>query len=143
LPVLESFSSRNRTTTVILLVASALLAVAASVRGIDDDALGISLLLLAGASFVLAFTHARRTPAQYRIVIYAAVIAFAALVVLGVGLQMLGERAAVPDALTSVFEFVGTAFLLSAGFLCIPALAVGLIGVIVKWTRQRRDQRAA
>lgn len=136
--MLESFSSRNRTTTVILLVASALLAAAARVQGIDDDVLGISLLIAAGASFVLAFTHARRTPAQYRRVIYAAAIGFAALVVLGVGLQMLGGRANMPGELTRVFEFVGTAFLLGAGFLCIPALAVGLIGVVVTWTRQRR-----
>jgi len=137
--MLESFSPGRRSRTVLLLGAVAVLAVAAGVVGIDDNAIGISLVMFSAASLVLAFAHPWPS-AQFRRLIYASVLGFVALMVLGIGLQALVGLAGLPGPIDRVLEVVETACFLGAAFLCIPGLLVGIIGTVIK-RRRERDQR--
>lgn len=64
--MLEPFSREKRNRTFLLLAAFVVFAIAAGVIGISDNAVGISLVLLAAASLVLAVAHPWSTSVQYR-----------------------------------------------------------------------------
>jgi len=142
LDMFESFAPGRRSWTAVLLGAAALLAVAARLVGIDDNALGISLAMLAAASLVLAIAHPWSS-AQFRRLIYASVVGFAALLALGIACGASVALAATPAWVDRLLEVASTAFLLIAAFLCIPGLVVGAIGIAVKRRRERAQKVAA
>jgi len=139
--MLQAFSPKNRLWTFIFLVAAALLALAAAVVGIDDNPLGLSLVIFSAASLVLTFTHSWRYSAQFRRLIYASLIGFAAFLAVGIALQAVIEFTAAPRLVDTLLEVVSTALLLAAGFLCVPACVVGVVGAVVMRMRRRRQQR--
>lgn len=139
--MLEAFSASNRLRTLVYFALAALFAVAAAVVGIDDNPLGIALVVLSGASLVLAFTHPWKSSRRFRRLIYASIIGFAALLGLGIALQAAIEFTSAPRAIDGLMEVVSTAFLLAAGFLCIPAVVVGVVGALVMRRRERKQQQ--
>lgn len=141
--MLQAFSRQNRYRTFMLLVAAALLALAAGIVGISDNPLGISLAMLAAGSLVLTYTHMWRTSRQFRRLIYASFAGFVALMAAGIALQAVVEFTGAPRVVDTLLEVVSTTFLLVAGFLCVPAFVVGVIGVLVMHSRQKRQRSAA
>ena len=136
--MLEAFSTpHNRARSLILLAVCGLLAIAAIVVGIDDNPIGISLAVLAAASFVLAIAYAWRSAAQFRRLIYVSALGFVLLLVLGVAIQILLDRTGMAGLPGQLLGIIGTAFLLGAAFVCIPGFLIGIIGAIVMGVRGR------
>lgn len=141
--MLQVFSRENRFRTFMFLVTAALLALAAAVVGIDDNLLGISLAMLSAASVVLTFTHPWRASRQFRRLIYASLIGFVALLAVGIALQAVTEFTGAPRLVDTLLDVVSTTVLLAAGFLCVPAFVVGVIGAVVMRVRERKQPSAA
>jgi hypothetical protein len=138
--MLQAFSAQNRPRTFMLLVAAALLALAAGLVGISDNPLGISLAMLAAGGLVLAFNHMWRISRQFRRLIYASLTGFVTLMAAGMALQAVVEFTSAPRLVDTLLGVVSTVFLLVAGFLCIPAFVVGVIGALVMHSRQKRPR---
>jgi len=141
--MLEPFSPGNRRWTLLLLAAVAVLAVAAGVVGIDDNPIGISLVMLSATSLVLALAHPWRASAQFRRLTYVSALGFVVLLVLGIALQALVELTGMPGLVDQLLGVAGTAFLLGAGFLCVPGLVVGVSGTLLMRRRERGQRPAA
>lgn len=139
----ESFAAGNRARTFLLLGALAVLAAAAAVVGIDDNTVGISLVVLAGFCAVLVFVHPWREPARFKRLIVLSVVGLVGLFGLGAGLQVLVEMARLSGTGPQILASVGMAFLLASGFLCVPGLLIGIGGAILCRKRERRERPAA
>jgi hypothetical protein len=128
--MLKSLSKANRTRALLLLATCVVLAVAASVVGIEDNLVGISAATLSATALVLALVHHWRSSVQFRRLIYASILGGVVFV------QM-------PGALDRLLEVAATAFFLVAGFLCVPGLLAGTIGAIAAGIWERRQGGAA
>lgn len=136
--MLESLSPGQRGRTGLFLASFAVLGAGAAVVGIDDNPLGIALVMLSAASLVLAFVHSWRTSRQYWRLTYISVLGFVAFLILGIALQALVELTSMAAPIDTLLEIVGTALLLGAGFLCVPGALVGLGGIVLMRRRERK-----
>lgn len=129
---------RSMTRSLIFLVISALLAIAAAVLGIDDNPPGVLLAYLAAFAFVLAFVHPWRTARQFRRLVYASVIGTVLLIVLNNLFALVAHDPSTGGAIQKVFEGLAvTAFFL--GTLVFPAaFIVGVAGLAIVFVRGRR-----
>lgn len=136
-----SFSPKARGRTLLHAALAAALAGGAFLVGIDDNALGILLAVLASANLVLAFAHPLDASGFRRLLVGAAA-GFVGLVVLGIALSMLIEFVSLPGTARQVLEIAATGALLAAAFLLMPAFVVGVIGFLTTRRRQqaRRDE---
>ena len=141
--MLESFSPEKRSRTLLFLAAFVVFAVAAGAIGIDDNVVGISLVVLSAASLVLAIAHSWSTSAQYRRLAVTSAVGFVVLLASGIALSALVDLTAMSGLVERILGFVATGFLLAAGFLCIPGFVVGVVGFAIVLRRERGQRPAA
>jgi hypothetical protein len=141
--MLKSLSKANRTRALLLLATCVVLAVAASVVGIEDNLVGISAATLSATALVLALVHHWRSSVQFRRLIYASILGGVVFVLLANALLAVIEFTQMPGALDRLLEVAATAFFLVAGFLCVPGLLAGTIGAIAAGIWERRQGGAA
>ncbi len=89
-----------RIITLILLAVCGLLAIAASVIGIDDNPPGILLAFLAATAFILAFVHPWRTPRKFLFLLLASVLGFGLFIILNILLDSITQNPATSDSIS-------------------------------------------
>lgn len=136
--MIESLWKLYRGRTALLLAACVLCATGALLIGIDDNALGILLAMLAGISLVLSVVHPWRSHRKYKRLALMSLAAIVALLALGIGLSVPPDVAVMPASLEAVMRVAGTVCLLAAAFLGMPAVLVGVVGALVLRRRERR-----
>jgi energy-coupling factor transporter transmembrane protein EcfT len=131
---------RNRTITLVLLLASVVLAVAATSMGIDDNPPGILLAFLAGIALVLAFTHPWRTPGKFLFLLLAAVLGFIVFILLNILTDAITKNPAASDALRNLLQSPAyDALGVILAMVCAAAFLVGVVGAVVMFIRSRHQ----
>lgn len=131
----DQFSPEHRNRTLLFLILSVICAASAVLIGIDDNPVGIALVLLSAAGLVLAVVHPWRSSARFRQLTLGAVAAFFGSLAAGIALSVPPDLAKLPVLLEDVMRIAGTALLLAASFLCIPAFIIGLAGLLIQRRR--------
>jgi hypothetical protein len=117
--MLEAFTKPRGKRTLLLLVICGVLAAAAGVVGVDDDAVGQSLAYLSAIALVLALVYPWRTTKRFLLLVGASAVGFVVFAVLSSVLDNAGVAG------------VGGVFFFIAAMLCPAGLLVGIIGVVV------------
>ena len=136
----SAFSApHNKKLTLIFLVISGLLAIAAAVLGIDDNPPGILLALLAANAFVLAFVHSWRTARKFIFLLLASILVFVPFVILNIILDTVANNPATTGALRVLLQSPAiNALIIIIGMICTAAFIVGAAGSVVMFIRNRR-----
>jgi len=142
--MLQALSTRrNRAVTCILLAACCACAIAAVGVGIAGNPSWFWLALLAASACVLALSHPWRTAAPFRALFYASFLALAALILLGmvvdiyVSTWVLAQAPALRNLLVGLWSAV---WVLVLSFFP-PAFLIGLGGWIASSFRDHRRAR--
>jgi len=129
----------NRIKTFILLVICGLLAIAATVVGIDDNPPGILLAFLAATAFVLAFVHPWRTARKFMLLLLASVLGFVLFVILNIIFDSVAQDPATSGALKNLIESPAmNALNLIIAMLCPATFIVGAVGSVAMFIHSRR-----
>jgi uncharacterized membrane protein (UPF0136 family) len=139
--MIEAFStSRIRIQSIILLVISGLLTIAAAVVGFNDNPPGILLAFLAAIAFVLAFAHPWRTARKFMFLLLAAVLGSVLLIILNIIFDSVAQDPATSGALRDLIQSPATnALILIIAMLCPAAFIVGVVGSVAMFIRNRRQ----
>jgi len=130
----------NRIKTFILLVICGLLAIAATVVGIDDNPPGILLAFLAATAFVLAFVHPWRTARKFMLLLLASVLGFVLFVILNIIFDSVAQDPATSGALKNLIESPAmNALNLIIVMLSPAAFIVGAVGSVAMFIHSRRE----
>lgn len=139
MPERTGLSARQRTVTLGLLGATAVLTAAALLVGIADNLPGIALLYGAGLTLVLSVTHRWRSRKKFGRLLLGAVVGFVLLGVVHnfaeVGAHRIPHLPVISPALTGV----GVVAFLAALIVCPMAGLVGAVGWVVNFNRDSRD----
>jgi hypothetical protein len=127
-----------RGSTIIFLVATVTLTVAASLVGIADNPPGILLLYGAGLTLVLAVTHRWRSPNKFGLLFFGAVLGFFFMVVLHNFAEVGADRTSHLPVLAFLLSAVSIVGFISAIIVCPVAGAVGAFGWMAMFDRQKR-----
>ena len=130
---------RNRIWTLILVVISGLLAIAAVAVGIDDNPPGILLAFLAATAFVLAFVHPWRTSRQFRRLLYTSALGFVVFGLLHIVCEAIASNGGGLGLVQDLLNGAGAVFFLIAVLVCPPGMLVGAVGAVVMSIRNRRQ----
>jgi hypothetical protein len=138
----SAFSApHNRRMTLILLAICGLLAIAATVVGINDNLPGILLAFLAATAFVLAFVHPWRTARKFMFLILASVLGFILFVILNIILDSVTQNPATSGALRDLIQNPAfDALNLIIAMICPVAFIVGAVGLVAMLIRSRRQK---
>jgi len=138
--MISAFSTpHNRKITLILLAICGLLAIAATVVGINDNLPGILLAFLAATAFVLAFVHPWRRAKNFLILLGASVIGFALFVVLHNVFDTLGQMAADAPVVGWLLQGLSVLSFFLAIIGCPAAFLVGVVGSVAMFIRNRHQ----
>lgn len=137
--MIDAFSTPyNRKISLILLAICGLLAIAATVAGIDDNLPGILLAFLAATAFVLAFVHPWRIARKFMFLLLVSVLGFVLFVILNIIFDSVTQdpassgvlqdlmRSPAIDALNMIFAVI-----------CPAAFIVGAVGSVAMFIRRR------
>ena len=125
----STFNKTNRKVTFIFLAISVIAFVIASITGTADYPPGLALCLIGSAALILAFTHHLRKVKNFLILMAASFIGFIVFAILHNFAEMSG--------LGPIFEVIGVIFFLIAIFICPAGIAVGGIGSIVMFIKNK------
>jgi hypothetical protein len=135
----DAFSKpQNRKRTFILLGTAALLGIAATAIGIDDNLPGILLAFLGITAFVLAFAHPWKTSKQFvrlLIVSILGLIVFGGLMIM---CDMIGSNLFGRSGVIRLLLNIGSALFLILALICPSGLVVGAVGAVLMAIRNRR-----
>jgi len=135
--MLRAFATpRDRTVSVILLVACGLLAIAAAWTGISDNPPGILLAFVSIAALVTAFTHHWRRARPFGILAGGALAALVVLFVLTILFDISAKKMSPGGLPAGVLRALSIGCMLAA-MACPSALVVGSVGGLVMLVRGR------
>ncbi len=129
---------RHHSSTLWLLGATVVLAVAASLVGISDNLPGAVLLYGAGLTFALAIAHRWRTPRKFGLLLLASVVGFFILVVIHNFAEVGADRISNLPALAFVLSAISVIGFIAAVIVCPMTGLVGAIGCLA--TLRRGDE---
>ena len=128
---------RNRILTLVFLAICCVCATSALLVGISDNPPGILLAFGGAVAFILAFVHPWRTAKQFRRLLYASLIGLVIFSILHNLFEGLAGQWAGVGVVQSMLQGIGVAAFLFAILICPPAIAVGVVGSIVIFLRNR------
>lgn len=137
--MISSFSTpNNRKITLILLAICGLLAIAATVVGIEDNLPGILLSFLAATAFVLAFVYPWRTARKFIYLLLASILGFVLFIILNIVLDTIAQNPATTSALQNLLQSpVINVFSITIAMICSAAFIVGVVGSVAMFIRNR------
>ena len=107
------------------LISSGVIAVIlALIIGIDDNPLGLLLCFAGLTAIILAFVYHWKRTRNYVILLVSSLIGFVVFAVLHNVLEAIG------------LEIIGAGFFLIAVLICPPSFIIGLIGTIIRGSRE-------
>lgn len=139
MPELTGSSVRQRTVTVWMLGATAVLTAAALGVGVADNVPGIVLLYGAGLTLVLAVTHRWRASKKFGRLFLGAVVGFVLLAAVHNFAEVGAHRLAHVPVISAALTVVSVVAFLAALIVC-PM--TGLVGVVGGLANLRRDSDA-
>jgi hypothetical protein len=126
--------------TLILLAICGLLAIAASVVGINDNLPGILLAFLAATAFVLAFVHPWRTVRKFVFLLLGSLLGFVLFIMLNILIDSVSQDPASSGTLKDLLQSPAIdALNLIIAMICPAAFIVGAIGSVAMFIRNRRQ----
>lgn len=129
----------NRKIALILLAICGLLAIAASVVGINDNLPGILLAFLAATAFVLAFVHPWRTTRKFIFLLLASILGLALFVILNIIIDTAAQNSVNAGALQDLLQSPAIdAFSIIIVMIIPAAFIVAAVGSVVMFIRNRR-----
>jgi uncharacterized membrane protein (UPF0136 family) len=135
-------TSRNRISTLILLLICGLLTIAASSLGVDDNPSGILMAFLAATAFVLAFAYPWRTARKFMFLLLASVLGFVLFIILNIIGDTIAQNPATSGALKNLIQSPAYHVLnLIFAMICPAAFIVGVVGSIIMFIRSRRQKK--
>ena len=139
--MINAFSTLgNRGKTFVLLVICGLLAIAATIVGINDNLPGILLAFLAAVAFVLAFAHPWRSARKFIFLLLASVLGLILFIILNITLDLTAQNPATSGALRDLIQNPAMEALnVVIAMLCPAAFSVGVIGSVAMFIRSRRQ----
>ena len=130
----------NRKKALILLAICGLLAIAASVVGINDNLPGILLAFLAATAFVLAFVHPWRTTRKFIFLLLASILGLALFVILNILIDTAAQNSVNAGALQDLIQSPAIDDLtVIIVMICSAAFMVGSVGSLAMFIRSRRQ----
>ncbi len=123
--------------TLIFLAVFFLAGIASLAIGLDGNTPALVLALVAATALVLAFVHPLRRAREFKILVYASGLGFAVFVALHNLFDFAADATASVWPLDAILEALGGTAFLAAIFVCPPAFAIGLAGVLVMFFRGR------
>lgn len=132
-------SARQRTVTLWLLGATAVLTAAALLFGIADNLPGIVLLYGAGLTLVLSVTHRWRSRRKFGRLLLGAVVGFALLAVAHNLAEVGAHRIVHVPVISPVLTAVSVVAFLAALIVCPMAGLVGVVGWVANLHRDSGD----
>jgi hypothetical protein len=138
--VLRPFSTPQfRNVTFALILVSFVFLVGAVGFGIDNGPPGLLFAFLAPLTFSLAFVHPWRTARQFRVLFYIAGLSLPVFVVLHNLADVYAPRVANGPLLHAVLAALDVAAFLLAIVACPAVMAVGIVGAIIMFIRERHS----
>jgi uncharacterized membrane protein (UPF0136 family) len=129
-----------RKKALILLAICGLLAIAASVVGINDNLPGILLAFLAATAFVLAFVHPWRTTRKFIFLLLASILGLALFVILNIIIDTAAQNSVNAGALQDLLQSPAIdAFSIIIDMIIPAAFIVAAVGSVVMFIRNRRQ----
>ncbi len=137
--MLKAFATpQHRRVTLIFLAVFCLAAIGTVTIGLDGNTPALVLAFVAATALVLAFVHPWRRAREFKYLVYASGLGFAVFVALHNLFDFAAEAAASVWLLDAILEVLGVIAFLAAIFVCPPAFAIGLAGVLIMFFRRRK-----
>jgi hypothetical protein len=139
--MISAFSTpHNRHIMFILLAICGLLAIAASIVGIDDNLPGILLAFLAATAFVLAFVHHWRTARKFISILLASILGFVLFIILNIILDTIAQNPGTTSAFQNLLNSPAiNAFSITIVMICSAAFIVGVVGSVAMFICNRHQ----